>query len=299
MNLQSLEYFREVVETKSISKVANNRHISQSALSQNINKLENELGYQLLDRSNKGVEPTQAGRILFKYTGTMMRIYDKMMEELDQMSNNHESIRINGFLSLVDYSLPCVLYKVKKKYPSYQFEMHAKSNQASVNELLDDLTDLCFVTEASCDERLVTEPIGKERMVLVANANSRIPDKISVTDLKKYDMVFLNDEAMNISSILKQQLKHSGITLEQIPILFKVDSVPAAKSSLNNSLGICFLPYMSVKKELYEKRFKLIDVEGLLLDYPIYLVAQKKSHRPKAVDDVFEYFVKNGEKEFC
>lgn len=299
MNLQALEYFREVVETKSISKVATNRHISQSALSQNINKLESEIGHQLLDRSNKGVEPTEAGRILFKYSGTMMRVYEKMMEELDHMANQHDSIRINGFLSLVDYSLPCVLYKVKKKYPSYQFEMHAKSNQASINELLDDLTDLCFVTESTCDERLAIETIGKETMILVANAQTRIPDKIVVNDLKKYDMVFLDDEAMSISSILKQQLKHTGITLDQIPILFKVDSIPAAKSSLNNGLGICFLPYMAVKKELYEKRFKLVEVEGLTLDYPIYLVGQKKSHRPKAVDDVFNYFVKHGEKEFC
>ena len=63
MNLTALEYFREIVESRSISKVATNRHISQSALSQNIHKLEDELGFMLLERSNKGVEPTEAGRI--------------------------------------------------------------------------------------------------------------------------------------------------------------------------------------------------------------------------------------------
>lgn len=299
MNLTALEYYREVVEAKSISKVATNRHISQSALSQNIHKLEDELGYQLLERSNKGVEPTEAGRLLFKYSGTMMRIYDKMKEELDALKYNVENVRINGYLSLVNYSLPCVLYKVKKKHPSYNFEMHAKSNIVSVNDLINEITDLCFVTEEPCDDQLEYGRIGKERIVLIANASSKIPDIIDVEELQKYEMVLLDDDALTISSFLKHKLKPVGLSIDKIPIMFKVDSIPAAKSSINNNLGICFLPYMSVKKELYEKKYKMVEVRNFSIDYDIYLVAQKKHDRNRAVDDVFQYFIENGEKDFC
>jgi DNA-binding transcriptional LysR family regulator len=299
MNLTALEYFREVVETKSISKVAMNRHISQSALSQNIHKLEDEVGYQLLERSNKGVEPTEAGRILFTYSGTMLRIYKKMQEELETLTHSTENIRINGYLSLVDYSLPCVLYKVKKKYPKYTFEMHAKGNMESITDLINELTDLCFVTEEPCDDRLEYERIGKEKIVLVANYNSRTPDKIDVKDLQKYEMVLLDDNALTISTFLKHKLKNFNMSIEQIPIMFKVDSIPAAKSSVSNNLGICFLPYMSVKKEIYEKRFKLIEVENCNLDYNIYLVSRAKADRDRPTTDVYHYFVDNGEKDFC
>lgn len=299
MNLTALEYFREVVETKSISKVAMNRHISQSALSQNIHKLEDEVGYQLLERSNKGVEPTEAGRILFTYSGTMLRIYKKMQEELETLTHSTENIRINGYLSLVDYSLPCVLYKVKKKYPKYTFEMHAKGNMESITDLINELTDLCFVTEEPCDNRLEYERIGKEKIVLVANYNSRIPDKIDVRDLQKYEMVLLDDNALTISTFLKHKLKNFNMSIDQIPIMFKVDSIPAAKSSVSNNLGICFLPYMSVKKEIYEKRFKLIEVENCVLDYNIFLVSRSKAERDRPTTDVYHYFVDNGEKDFC
>ncbi len=299
MNLSALEYFREVVETKSISKVAMNRHISQSALSQNIQKLEDEVGYQLLERSNKGVEPTEAGRILFTYSGTILRIYKKMQDELESLTHSTENIRINGYLSLVDYSLPCVLYKVKKKYPKYTFEMHAKGNMESITDLINELTDLCFVTEEPCDNRLEYERIGKEKIVLVANYNSRIPDKIDVRDLQKYEMVLLDDNALTISTFLKHKLKHFNMSIDQIPIMFKVDSIPAAKSSVSNHLGICFLPYMSVKKEIYEKRFKLIEVENCVLDYDIFLVSRSKSERDRPTTDVYHYFVENGEKDFC
>lgn len=299
MNLLALEYFREVVETKSISKVAYNRHISQSALSQNIQKLEDELGFILLDRSNKGVEPTEAGRILFKYSGTMTRIYDKMKEELEALKYSVENIRINGNLSLVDYSLPCVLYKVKKKHPNYNFEMHARSTNDSINDLINGLTDLCFITEEPTDDRLEFSYIGKERVVLIANSESHIPDVIDVQQLKNYEMVLLDDESMTISAFIKHKLKQVGMTLEQMQIMFKVDSIPAAKSSVNNRLGVCFLPYMAVKKELYEKKYKIIEVNNFSLDYAIYTVAQKKNNRSKAVDDIYRYFVENGEKDFC
>lgn len=299
MNLSALLYFREVVETKSISKVAANRHISQSALSQNIHKLEDELGYQLLERSNKGVLPTDAGRILFKYSGTILRIEEKMKEELESLANSVENIRINGYLSLVDYSLPCVLYKVKKSYPTYNFEMRAKSNIDAITDLINELTDLCFITEEPCDNRLDFSRIGKERIVLVANYDSKIPSTIEVEALQKHEMVLLDDNSMTISTFLKNKLKHVGLSIDQIPIMFKVDSIPAAKSSINNNLGICFLPYMSVKKELYEKKFKMIEVVNFDLDYDIYLVARQKLNRPKSISDVYTYFVQNGEKEFC
>lgn len=299
MNITALEYFREVVETKSISKVATNRHISQSALSQNIHKLEDELGLILLERSNKGVIPTEAGRILFKHSGTMLRIYDKMKEEFNALQSNVESVRINGSLSLVDYSLPCVLYKVKKKHPSYNFEMHARSNIESINDLINELTDLCFVTEQPCDDRLEFGRIGKERIVLVANKDSRIPDVIEVQDLQKHEMVLLDDDTLTISSFLKRKLKTVSLTIDKIPIMFKVDSIPAAKSSISNNLGMCFLPYMSIKKELYEKKFKIVEVLNFDLDYDIYVVTQKIANRNKAIDDTFNYFIENGEKDFC
>ena len=299
MNLSALQYFREVVETKSISKVAANRHISQSALSQNIQKLEDELGYKLLERSNKGVMPTEAGRIIFKYSGTMMRVYDKMSEELESLKYSVENVRINGFLSLVDYSLPCVLYKVKKKYPNYNFEMHSRSNADSINDLVNDLTDLCFTSEEPIDDRLESSRIGKERIVLVANTNAKIPDQIVVEDLMKYEMVLLDDPTLPIANFLKHKMRVAGLPFEKMNVMFKVDTIPAAKSSINNHLGICFLPYMAIKKELYEKRYKIIDVQNFELDYTIFLVTQKRENRTRAVEDVYGYFIENGEKDFC
>ena len=67
MHIDSLNYFYQVANSKSISTVAKNSHISQSALSQQIAKLENKLNVKLFTRTNKGVSLTPEGEILFKY----------------------------------------------------------------------------------------------------------------------------------------------------------------------------------------------------------------------------------------
>lgn len=299
MNLMEMDYIREVIETKSISKVALNKHISQSALSQNIQKLENELGYKLLERNNKGVVPTGAGRILFKYSGTIIRIYEKMIEELEALDKSAENIRINGYRSFIDYSLPCLLYKVKKKYATYNFNMYTKAAMDSISDLFDDLTDICFVNEQPKDDRLDFCSIGREKIVLVANVNFNIPDVIDLEYLEKCEMILLDDESLSIGKFLEKKLKPVGLSIEKLPIMFKVDSIPAAKSSVNNQLGVCFLPYMSVKKELYEEQFKIIEVRNFDFDFMIYLVTRKKCNCSKAVQDVFQFLKDSGDKYFC
>ncbi len=298
MNISALRYYKEVVETQSISKVAQNSHISQSALSQMMQKLEAELGYQLLNRSNKGVYPTEMGKIVYKYSGTMIRIHEKMLDELISSKNQLENVRINGYGSFINYSLPCIMYKIKKKFPMYKFELHSKTNEESINDLINEVTDISFVSESPMDDRIKYEYIGKERIVLAASASSKIPDTIKVEDLMNYELVLL-DSASTIHSFLKKKLKTVGLTLEDMNIMFEIDSIGAAKSSLRNNLGVSFLPYMAIKKELYEKEFKLVEIEDFDLDYNIYLASRRETENIEALKPIVKYFIKSGTSEFC
>lgn len=298
MNIGTLKYFKEIVETKSISKVAQNSHISQSALSQIIQKLENELGYKLLNRSNKGVYPTDMGKIVYKYSGTMLRIYEKMGAELYSRKQMLENVRINGYPSFINYSLPCILYKIKKKFPIYKFEVHSRSSEESFNDLNNELTDIGFVSEKPIDNKLNYSFIGKEKIVLAACSKNNIPETISVCDLMKYEFITL-DDSYPINKFLRKKLKNSNLRFEDLKIMFEVDSIGAAKSSISNNLGLSFLPYMSVKKEIYEKEFKIIKIEDFSLNLDIYLASKKDAAHAESLEPIIEYFIKSGTSEFC
>lgn len=298
MNISTLQFYKEIVESMSISKVAQNGHISQSALSQNIQKLESELGYQLLNRSNKGVYPTEMGKIVYKYSGTIIRIFQKMEDELESRKQKLENVRINGYPSFINYSLPCILYKIKKKFPEYKFELHSKSVDETFNDLINEVTDIAFLGHQPDDDRLISNYIGNEKIVLAASIKSRIPDVIKVEDLLRYDMIIL-DDSFPINSFLKAKLHHQNFGMEDLKVIFEVDSIGAAKSSINNNNCLSFLPYMSVKKELYEKSYKIIEIEDFDLDLEIYLSYKKNSNHMEALKPIIDYFIKSGTTEFC
>lgn len=298
MNISTLKYFKEIVESQSISKVAQNSHISQSALSQIIQKLEAELGYQLLNRSNKGVHPTQMGQVVYKYSGTMIRIHKKMEDELESRKSQLENVKINGYPSFINYSLPCIMYKIKKKFPCYKFELHSKKSDETFSDLLNEVTDLGFVSEEPCDHQIAYNYIGKEKIVLAASNRKHIPDVIKVADLLKYDLVIL-DDSFPINNFLRKKLRDVDLHFDDLNVLFEVDSIGAAKSTITNNYGLSFLPYMSIKKELYEKEFKTVEIEDFDLDLSMYLAHKKNASSAEALKTIIDYFIKSGTSEFC
>ena len=94
MLLENVIMFNKVANEKSISKVAIANHISQPALSQQMQRLEEELGTKLFVRSNRGIELTEAGRIMQRYALLFEKNYQNLREEIDNLSSSNVTFRI-------------------------------------------------------------------------------------------------------------------------------------------------------------------------------------------------------------
>lgn len=299
MHLESLKYFREVASEKSISKVAKKSHISQSALSQLIQKLEEDFGYKLLNRSNKGVALTELGEIVLKYSNNIIRNYETMLEELETTVKQHNKVRINGTWSLVTYSLPCVIYKIKKKYPNHQYELIASTGEETIRDVQNDICDFGIINDKiDTDHHLFTYPMGKEKIVLIAPGKYNIPDKIQIEDLMKYDMIMCNSNE-HIYKNLEKALSSVQKNIEDLNVIFNATTDGAVKLAVSNGYGLAFVPYESIKHELYEKTVKVIDIEDVSLDYDIYLISKKLNQLSQARKESIEYFIEIGQKSFC
>ena len=92
MNIDSIKSFLAIVEAKSISKAAQARNISQSALSQQMKTMERDLGTPLFKRSNTGVTPTASGQIVRRYAQVMAETYNQMIDELTLASGTDKRL---------------------------------------------------------------------------------------------------------------------------------------------------------------------------------------------------------------
>lgn len=300
MHIESLKYFYEVAMLKSISKAANNSHISQSALSQQIQKLEDSLGCKLLQRSNKGVEITQQGKIVIKYADNIMRNFDKMLEEISNLDKQNSVITIEACGPMATYALPCTLYDMKKKFPYHNYKMSSNSSSVIEQNVVSGIFNLGFIHGKPSDESLSYFDVGDDELVLVANTKCSIDEEITGSELLKYPLIILDDRlVMDLKEKLDEYLKHFESKFEDINIMFSLDSTEAVKSAVMKGYGIAFLPYMSVKKEIYTKDLKLVNVKDFNIKYSVYLIHKQDEYTNNSVLEFIQYFKKIGKKSFC
>lgn len=298
MNLEAFKYYSLVVEEKSISKAAIKSHISQSALSQIIHKLEEDLDCELLNRSNKGVSLTPVGEIVLKYGNNIINNYHKMIEELNSYDANNNNIVIIGTRSLAAYSLPCMIYRIKKKFPEYHYKLIDKDVKKIISDIKDDLADVGFIDSIIEDEDLVYKKMGKEKVVLIAKSDYQVGNQISVEDLLNIEFIMCTVNQKTCEQ-LDDALKTFNKSIESLNVIFNADSLTSVKSAVLNGYGMAFVPYESVKHELYENSIKLVEIKDMELDYDIFMVSKKPNELSYSAKISKDYLIEIGRKSFC
>lgn len=298
MHIEYIKTFYEVASNKSISKVANQSHISQPALSQQIQRLEDSVGLKLLERSNKGVELTEAGKIVEKYSKNLIKLYENMLQDIRDIKKNNSTIRICASPVLATYALPCTIYKVKEKYPNYIFNLTSCITAEAEQQILNDSCDVCFTIGKPNDESLLSFKIASDRMVAVASPDFKLKKDLSCGDLKCYPLIMLEDK-IKLRVELNNYFSKLGCNLDDFNILFNMDSSESVKSTVVKGYGLSFLPYISIKKELYTKQIIEINIQDFEMTYDIYMSYKKDWEFDKDTRNLIHYLKIIGEKSFC
>ena len=119
MNLNQLRYFVSVAENGSFTKAAMNHYISQTAITQQIHALEENIGVKLLDRNSRPVSVTQAGKIFLKEAREILSRMDTALQRTREASNGLEGELHLGYTKGYEHSdLPKYLRRFHREYPN-------------------------------------------------------------------------------------------------------------------------------------------------------------------------------------
>lgn len=181
MELQLLQEFASLVETKSFQETAEQMNVSQSALTKHIHKLEEELGVSLFDRSTRSVELNEFSRAYYPYA--------KQIAELDVqskalivslLSKRENTLRIALTPAISHYSGVEILSRFAKQYPQYQMEI---TEQPHVLDLLtEQKCDFALAMENDdMDERMTRLLYKVDKLVVVFPASHSLASQKAVT----------------------------------------------------------------------------------------------------------------------
>ncbi|WP_197259542.1 LysR family transcriptional regulator [Paenibacillus dendritiformis] len=272
MNVETLKLFLDIAALKSISKAAHKAHITQSALSQQVKSWEAMLGAELLQRSNKGAQLTEAGQIAHKYALQICKLYDDMLMEMKHLEHGPHQLSIYAVPEVCNYALPCTLYEVKKHFPEFLITLNEGFSSEIEKHILLEEGNIGFISGPSTNPELSSCKVFSDKVMLVASGSAPRPDTIALSELPRFPLIWSAQ-----LSCVQRALNAMSEGKPSLNILYNLDSIEAVKLAAIKGHGAAFLPYMSIKKELYSKQLRIIHIENFQVYNEIHMI--KKQHR--------------------
>ncbi len=176
MEIHQLEYFIAIVETGGFSRAAERCNVAQPSLSQQIKKLENEIGQPLFDRLGRKVVLTDIGRLLLPRASAILKELQGIKVDLQSEIQDGHGTLIVGFIpTIAPFVLPGVIRRFSKKFPNATLEVH------------EDLTDKLIhkIVAAELDVGITSLPI-KNTLI---RTEELLTEPLLVATSQKYDIV--------------------------------------------------------------------------------------------------------------
>lgn len=141
--LNQLRYFQAVIRCGSFTEAAEECHISQSAVSQQIKALEQELGFQLIERMNRKFALTPAGEFFYKKSLIIVSDYDRLVRDSSRIAqNDHAELRIGYLKSYAGGAVRSAVALFSEKYPDVRASIMSGSHEELYEALRNENVDI-------------------------------------------------------------------------------------------------------------------------------------------------------------
>lgn len=296
MDFQYLKSFYTTVKYNSISKAAVALHLTQPGLSLQLKKMEDEMGTKLLIRSNKGVKLTEEGKVVYNYASTILSIQGNIKRDLESLQDSSPTLMIGSCRAVGEYALPCSLYLFKKICSEVKIDIKLMNSSKVIQKLLDHTINIGIIQGDSKTEGISTEAIVSDELLLVGHS-SRRKKVISLEELKKMQLI-LRERSSSTRRLLEEALEKTGISLDQLNVIYNLDSPGAIRASVLAGDGFSFLPKLMIKRELREGTLEQIQVNQLHIVFNYY-IAYRKDHVFSECERDFVNFIHSNRRGFC
>jgi len=246
MDLQQLRYVIALSQELNFVKAAGRVHVTQPTLSQQLKKLENELGVLLFERAAKGVRLTDAGRRFLPYAVQVMDHLEMGIQEIQQESGQIAGrIRFAAIPTIGPYVLPAIIPVLRKEAPKLILEIYDKTTSDLLEALRTGQIDLGLLSLPIDDAGLATRLIGEEEFFLAISKTHVLAKKRSVS-LKE-----LNDEKLLILQeghcFGNQALEFCKRSREDVQVIFEGSSLTSVMRLAAAGEGVTFVPKMAAE----------------------------------------------------
>jgi DNA-binding transcriptional LysR family regulator len=280
MDTRQLAAFVAVVERKSFTQAAEQLGLTQPAVSLQIRSLEKRFGRQLLDRSGRSVEPTEAGRRLYRRAQRLLALEDQLVDEVvtETEGELRGTVEIGASTGPGGGVVPVLLCEFQVRNPEVEISLAVFDTQRVVELVAGRELELGVVGAARRHRGVVFEPFFRDEVVLACAPGHRFAGKtLPLEQLRDEPLIVMQDGA-GVRQVIEDELRQAGTRLRDFDIRLELGLQESVKSAVAAGYGVSFISRSAVEAELAAGTLAAAQVEGLEPSREISLV--KSSGRP-------------------
>jgi len=241
MDIRQLRYFEAVARHRHFTRAADELHVAQSALSHQVRALESELGVELLRRTTRTVQPTEAGELVAARARSVLAETVALRAEIDALRGlSRGQVNVGAMLFGGELDIPSLLAQFTAAYPNIEIGLQEGTAQ-HMNELLTaGRLDLAFALEATLPEGLAHLPLSTEDLAVALTPEHPLAgqDAVHVRDFADERLIAFH-RGSSIRHAVDTAFERAGVVPR---IALEANDLSLARSLVARGIGIAILP---------------------------------------------------------
>ncbi|KWB82521.1 LysR family transcriptional regulator [Burkholderia ubonensis] len=282
MNFTHLAAFYAVVETGSVTAASERLHVSQPALTREIRELEERLGATLFDRLPRGMQPTEAGRLLADYAAQIFALANAAEAAVGEFAGlTRGQLGIGSSRTIGVYLLPAVLNEFRTRYPGITVDLRISNSENIEGAVLANERQIGMIEGPYDTTAFDAAVIGRDALIPVAAPTHPLTRKRQLTAdaLGRAELV-MREPGSGTRTVVEQAYAQRGLSLE--PKL-SVGSAEAIKQLVRLGNAIAWVSRCTVTEELASGALVQLPVKDLKIERNLSMIWRKgRSLSPSA-----------------
>lgn len=288
MDTRQLAAFCAVVERRSFSQAAEQLGVTQPAVSLQVRALEKRLGAQLLDRSGRRVEPTEAGARLYRGALRLLSFEQQLVDDVASEGDGDLSgpLSIGASTGPAAVVVPQLLCAFQRAHPAVRVALEVHDTRMVVELVAERRLELGIVGAAPRHRAVRFTPFTHDEVVLVCPPQHRFAGRtVDVHELASEALVVMQEGA-GVRRIVEDELRRLGVRLRDLDPRLELGLQESVRSAVLAGYGVTFISRAAVESDLASGTLAEARIDGMDGRREISLV-RGTTRAPSRVADAF------------
>lgn len=286
-----LQTFLAVCRFKSYTKAAEHLNLTQPAVSQQIQYLENEYGSKLIEYSSRTLNLTDAGEIFLRHCMNIQAQEKILTDKLVEAKDRKRSLHFAATMTIGEFTLQPVITRLTERFQDRSITMYV-DNTRQILDMLREGTIMFALIEGLFDKREFSSRLYKmARFIAVAAPGHPVAlkKKVDLEELFESTLI-IREKGSGSREILERGLFDKNFTPQSFKSIIEIGNVNIMKLLVKNSDAVSFMYEDCVEKEIAEGLLSRINISGFDITREFNFVYMENDLIKKDLDEYYDFF---------